>query len=163
MIQSVIPHVTVKRVLIADDERLVQDYLSEFFVKLNYQVDTAENAQELNAKVQDIEYAVVLLSCGFSSGTGLTLLSELSTSYPDTSVVMMSADPHLNTVIAALRKGAVDFVIKPLDFGELAEIVHKAYDWYELQKMYRVMSRQMRRINDSPVQRGSVLMESMAD
>jgi DNA-binding NtrC family response regulator len=143
------PGLTVREILIADEVRSVRVHLSDYFVKLDYQVDTAEDAHELNLRIQSAEYAVILLSCGFSGDAGLRLLSELSASHPTTSIVMMSDHPRLEKVIEALRRGAVDFVIKPLEFDELSEIVHKAYDRYELQKMHRVMSQRMRKINDS--------------
>lgn len=163
MTPKVMSELAVKRILVADDDQYVRGQLKEFFASLGYQVDAAENGCEVLAKVQDAEYAVVLLGCGPSQEDGLKLLGGLFASHPDISVVMLSAESRLETVTAALGKGAVDFVVKPLDLNELTEIVQKAYDRYELLRMYQVMSRQMQDFKNPVCQKGSAFPKTMAD
>ena len=137
----------------ADREPEVRRELADFFVMIGYQVDAAENGQDVLSKAVAHDYAVALVDCRLSGGGGLDVLAELSVSYPETSVIMLSAEPTLEIVIAALRKGAFDFVVKPFDLTELTEIVHKAADQHELLKMHQAVSAQMRQGRDVNRQR----------
>lgn len=137
----------------ADREPEVRQELADFFVKIGYQVDAAENDQDVLSKAAAHDYAVALVDCRLSGDSGLEVLAELSVSHPETSVIMLSAEPTLEIVIAVLRKGAFDFVVKPFDLTELTEIVHKAADQHELLKMYQAVSAQMRQGRDVNSQR----------
>lgn len=142
-------------VLVADREPEVRRKLADFFVMIGYQVDAVANGQDALSKAAAHDYAVALVDCRLSADSGLEVLAELSASCPETSVIMLSAEPSLEIVIAALRKGAFDFVVKPFDLTELTEIVHKAADQHELLKMYQAMSAQMRQDRDAGSQRGA--------
>ncbi len=139
----------------ADREPEIRQELADFFVMIGYQVDAAENGQDVLSKAAAHDYAVTLVDCRLSGGGGLEVLAELSVSHPETSVIMLSAEPMLEIVIAALRKGAFDFVVKPFDLTELTEIVCKAADQHELLKMYQAMSTQGRQGRDAGSQRGT--------
>ena len=143
----------IRRILVADREPEVRRKLADFFEMIGYQVDAAENGQDVLSKVAAHDYAVALVDCRLSEGSGLDVPAELSASHPETSVIMLSDEPTLEIVIAALRKGAFDFVVKPFDLTELTEIVHTAADQHELLKMYQAMSVQMRQDRDVNHQR----------
>lgn len=135
---------TVKRILVADSEMGVRESLTDFFVGLGYWVDGARNAQDVLDKAATSDYAVILIDCRLSGNRGLEVLTELSALYPDISVIMLSAESSLEIVTAALRKGAFDFVIKPIDVGQLTEIMQRAWEHHELTKMYQDMCAQVR-------------------
>lgn len=140
----------------ADREPEVRRKLADFFEMIGYQADVVANDQDVLSKAAAHDYAVALVDCRLSGDSGLDVLAELSASCPETSVIMLSAEPTLEIVIAALRKGAFDFVVKPFDLTELTEIVHKAADQHELLKMYQVVSAQGRQERDTGSQRGAV-------
>ena len=142
-----------KRILVADCEPEVRQKLTDFFITIGYQVDAADNSREVLSKVTAREYAVALVDWRLSGDSRPDLLTELSASHPDTSVIMLGAEPSLEIVIAALRRGAFDFVVKPFDLADLTEIVQKAADQHELLKMYRAMSAQGRQERDGVGQR----------
>jgi DNA-binding NtrC family response regulator len=143
----------VKRILVADSEPEVRQVLMDFFVRIGYQVEAAESGQEVLSKATAHNYAVVLVDCRLTGDSGLDVLAQLSASHPEVPVIILSAEPSLEIVIAALRKGAFDFVVKPFDLAELTEIVHKAADQHELLKMYQAMSTQIRKDRDARSQR----------
>jgi two-component system response regulator AtoC len=145
----------VKRILVGDPEPEIRRKLTDFFKMTGYRVDAAENGQEALSMVAAHDYAVILLEYRLSEGDGLDILAKLSTSHPEISVIMLSAEPTLEIVITALRKGAFDFVVKPFDLTELTEIVHKAAEQNELLKMYRAISTKMRQERDTGSQRGA--------
>ncbi len=134
----------LKRILVADHQPEVCRRLADFFTMVGCRVDTAASGQDILDKVATNDYAVALLDCRLSGGNGLEVLAELSARYPETSVVMLSGEPSLEIVVAALRRGAFDFVVKPFDLAELTEIVHKAADQHELLRMHQAMSTQTR-------------------
>jgi len=139
----------VKSILIADSQPEIRKELAKLFVEIGYQVDTAESRQDVLRKVTFTDYAVVLMDCRISNDSGLDVLAELSAIHPGVSVIMLSAEPSLEIVIAALRKGAFDFVVKPIDVDELTEIVRKACDQNELMKLYQAMSGQVQPQRDA--------------
>ncbi len=134
-----------KRVLIAEKDTETRQKLSSFLREIGFQTETVSDADQVRATLADHDYAVVLLDCRLAEDKSLSMLGDLTARYPEVSVIMMSGNPSLEVVISAMRNGAYDFVIKPFDLSELGGIIRKAYDRFELMKMYRAMSENMRR------------------
>jgi len=135
---------TNKKILVADREPGIRRKLSDFFISIGYHVESAGGDGELMSKLAADNYAVVLVDCQLTEAGGMDVLSRISATYPETPVIMLNSEPSLESVIAALREGAFDFIIKPLEFSELGEIVQKACDRHELLLSYKNLSVRMR-------------------
>jgi DNA-binding NtrC family response regulator len=108
-----------KRILIVDDEKLVRWALNQKCAEFGYQCIEAENGQAGLQALQTESVDAVLLDVHLPDMSGIQVLEKLKQAGETRSIIMMTADPQLDDVKAALRLGAYDFVSKPINFDEL--------------------------------------------
>jgi len=117
-----------EKILIVDDERLVRWSLRQKCEEWGYQVLEAESG-EPGLKIAHSESPdLVLLDVRMPDLTGLEVLDQLKKNGDARAVIMITADPQLDDVKAALKLGAFDFVGKPLDFDELHVTIKNALE-----------------------------------
>jgi len=117
-----------EKILIVDDERLIRWSLRQKCEEWGYHVFEAE-AGEPGLKVAQHESPdLVLLDVRMPDMSGLEVLDQLKKSGDARAVIMITADPQLDDVKAALKLGAYDFIGKPLDFEELHVTIKNALE-----------------------------------
>src|ERR1700739_2293783 len=117
-----------EKILIVDDERLVRWSLRQKCEEWGYHVVEAE-AGEPGLKVAQHESPdLVLLDVRMPDMSGLEVLAQLKKNADARAAIMITADPQLDDVKAALKLGAYDFVGKPLDFDELHVTIKNALE-----------------------------------
>ena len=108
-----------QKVLIVDDERLVRWSLRQKCEEWGYSVIEADTGAAA-LRLTEREFPdLVLLDVRLNDMTGIEVLDQFKKSGDAPSVIMITADPQLDDVKAALKLGAYDFVGKPIDFDEL--------------------------------------------
>jgi DNA-binding NtrC family response regulator len=117
-----------KRILIVDDEKLVRWALTQKCAEFGYQTVEAETGQEALRALQNEGVDLVLLDVHLPDLNGIEVLEKLKQAGETRSIIMMTADPQLDDVKAALRLGAYDFVSKPLNFDELSITLQNALE-----------------------------------
>src|SRR5215475_5726300 len=117
-----------KRILIVDDEKLVRWALTQKCAEFGYQTLEAENGEEAIRSLQGDTVDAVLLDVHLPDLSGIEVLEKLKQAGETRSVIMMTADPQLDDVKAALRLGAYDFVSKPINFEELNVTLQNALE-----------------------------------
>ena len=116
-------------VLIVDDEKLVRWSLRQKYSEWGYQVAEAENGDMALRMVHSASPDLVLLDVRLPDITGLEVLQRLKESGEvPRAVIMITADPQLDDVKAAIKLGAYDFIGKPIDFDELGVTTHNALE-----------------------------------
>ena len=113
-------------ILIVDDDPLVLDTLERLLKTGGYTVVTASNGHEALARASSQEFEVVLLDIGMPGLSGIDVLRQLHTDYPDTSVIMVTAVTDTNTAVEAMKLGAYDYVLKPFNLDDIIVRVKKA-------------------------------------
>src|SRR3974377_21259 len=108
-----------KRILIVDDEKLVRWGLTQKCAEYGYQALEAESGEEALRALQNEYVDAVLLDVHLPDLSGIEVLEKLRLAGEPRSIVMMTADPQLDDVKAALRLGRYDFSMKPMNFDEL--------------------------------------------
>ncbi len=115
-----------EKVMIVDDERLVRWSLRQKCEEWGYTVIEAD-AGELALRLAQRESPdLVLLDVRLPDLTGIEVLDQLKKSGNARAVIMITADPQLDDVKAALKLGAYDFVGKPIDFDALRDVMESA-------------------------------------
>src|SRR5208337_734777 len=71
--------------------------------------------------------------------SGVDLLKELRSGYPDTSVILVTAFATVEDAVGAMKAGALDFIARPLDLGELRSVVQRALEHLDLRTEMRVI------------------------
>src|SRR6516225_6600493 len=117
-----------EKILIVDDERLVRWSLRQKCEEWGYHVSEAEAGEPGLKMAQHESPDLVLLDVRMPDMSGLEVLDQLKKNGDARAVIMITADPQLDDVKAALKLGAYDFVGKPLDFDELHVTVKNALE-----------------------------------
>ncbi len=108
-----------EKILIVDDYPdfvlLLQDFLEEHGVSTL----SAGSAAQLRQMVSEENIALILLDIGLPDVSGLELLSDLKQEHPDLAVIMLTAVTDLQTALDCIRRGADDYLTKPIKFSAL--------------------------------------------
>jgi len=134
-----------ERILIVDDEKLLRWSLRQKVEEWGYTALEAENGtaamQASHAESPDL----VLLDVRLPDRSGLEVLEHLKRNGDGRAVIMITADPQLEDVKAALKLGAYDFVGKPVDFDELAVSIKNALEATRLRSEVESLRGEVRR------------------
>lgn len=117
-----------RRILIVDDEKLVRWALTQKCTEYGYQSFEAENGEEALRVLQSESVDAILLDVHLPDLSGIEVLEKLKQGGESRTIIMMTADPQLDDVKAALRLGAYDFVSKPINFDELNVTLQNALE-----------------------------------
>jgi two-component system response regulator PilR (NtrC family) len=112
--------------LIVDDERDIRELLVLTLGRMGLRTDTAHNMAAAREMLGKGPYDLCLTDMRLPDGSGLELVSEISTRFPDTPVAMITAFGNVEAAVEALKAGAFDFVSKPVDINVLRRLVHQA-------------------------------------
>lgn len=102
-------------ILIVDDDNRLRLSLSLILKKERYRVDSAANAEEALAQLKSREYDLMFLDLNMPGMSGIDLLVEIHEHYPTISVLILTAYADLESAIQAVRLGARDYLIKPVE------------------------------------------------
>jgi DNA-binding NtrC family response regulator len=135
-----------ERVLIVDDEKLVRWSLRKKCEEWGYAVQEAEDGGTALRLAQKDTPDVVLLDVRLPDVNGMQVLEKLKQSADGPRVViMMTADPQVDDVKAAIKLGAYDFIGKPLDFEELSVTIENALEATRLRTEVESLRGEVRR------------------
>ncbi len=137
-----------KKILVVDDEDIIRESISFILQKEGYTVDSAENGAVAYEKVQEVEYDLVISDIEMPEMKGIELLEKIVRLNLHTSVIMITAYGSLETAIRALRAGAGDYLLKPLDFDELTVKVSRVFQLKELITENQVLKHELHRQYD---------------
>jgi DNA-binding response OmpR family regulator len=104
-----------KTILIVDDENHLRLSLSFILQKENYRVETATNAEEALDCLNSHEYDLMFLDLNMPGRSGIELLVDVHKHYPRLPVLILTAHAGLESAIQAIRLGARDYLIKPVE------------------------------------------------
>jgi DNA-binding response OmpR family regulator len=110
-------------ILIIDDEPNLRRSLALILQRAGYSVNTAENAREVKHYLAAGAYDMVFLDLKMPEVNGMELLPEIRQIYPEMPVLILTAHATLESAIEAVRKGARDYLLKPVDPEEILERV----------------------------------------
>jgi DNA-binding NtrC family response regulator len=133
------------KILIVDDEHLVRWSLRQKCEEWGYQVIEADAGEPGLKLAQRESPDLVLLDVRMPDLTGLEVLDQLKKNGDARAVIMITADPQLDDVKAALKLGAYDFVGKPLDFDELHVAIKNALEATSLRSEVQTLRGEVRR------------------
>lgn len=113
------------KILIIDDEAYIRDVLRDVFERENYSVSEASSAKEALQILEKEHFEVVFCDIKMPEMNGLDFLDAFEDRY-STPVIMISGHADIETTVEALKKGAFDFIQKPLDLNRILVSVRHA-------------------------------------
>lgn len=112
-------------ILIVDDDPGMLDLLSSNLRARGYRVTTAGSAGEAVAKARETAYGIVICDLKMPMIDGLACLDLVKTFRPETEFIMVSGEGTIRSAVEAVKKGAVDFLQKPVEMGVLFKLVER--------------------------------------
>ncbi|OQX05837.1 MAG: hypothetical protein BWK76_26935 [Desulfobulbaceae bacterium A2] len=132
-----------ERLLVVDDFEGLLAILQAALIQQDFLVVTATSAAGARKVLHDTSIALVLLDIGLPDASGMDLIGEFKALYPDTAVVMLTAQTDLETALSCLRLGAADFLAKPVDIDLLLATVRRVLEKRLLRMENRRYQRQL--------------------
>jgi len=119
------------RLLIVDDEAEVRGVLHDL-LSFSYECGEAASAEDALAQLRAGEYQLVISDITMSGMSGLEMIPHVKVISPDTVIVMISGMQTIESAIKALRLGAFDYLMKPVDLRQAEAAVERALEHHEL-------------------------------
>lgn len=133
----------MSRILVIDDERSIRNTLKDILEYEKYQVDLAEDGPKGLDKLKSSEYDVILCDIKMPGMDGIEVLEKIQASDSDMPVVMISGHGNIDTAVEAIKKGAFDFIEKPLDLNRLLITIRNAMDKSSLVTETRILKKKV--------------------
>ena len=134
------------RILIIDDEKSIRKALKEILEYEKFEVDEAEEGISGLAKLESEVYDIVFCDIKMPKMDGIEVLDKIKESHPELPVVMISGHGNIDTAVEAIKKGAFDFIQKPLDLNRILVSVRNALDHKSLVRETRVLKQKVNRV-----------------
>jgi two-component system response regulator AtoC len=107
------------RILLAEDDEIMRITLYDRLVGLGYEVDQEANGRDALARIEANAYHLIISDIKMPGLDGISLLEQTRQLSPDSDVVLMTAYGSVEDAITCLKKGAVDYILKPFDMDDL--------------------------------------------
>lgn len=137
-----------EKILVVDDEDIIRESLSFILKKENYQVDEAANGKIAYELLKETSYDLVITDLEMPEMKGIELLDEIKKMNLQTNTIVITAYGSMETAIAALRSGASDYILKPVEFDELIIKVKKLFEVRDLHLENRILRKELQREYD---------------
>ena len=131
------------KVLIVDDERAIRYSLKEILEMESYQVETAENGREGLEKAGKEKYDAIFCDIKMPEMDGTEMLVKIIEEGIESPVIMISGHADITTAVDCIKKGAFDFIEKPLDLNRILITLKNATDKATLVKETKILKKKI--------------------
>ncbi len=139
------------KILIIDDERAIRRALREILEFENFQVDEAENGAEGLEKAKNALYDIIFCDIKMPQMDGMEVLDGLIQAKVESPVIMISGHGNIETAVEAIKKGAFDFIEKPLDLNRILVTIRNAKERVVLVEETQALKTTVRRFKGSSI------------
>jgi two-component system, NtrC family, nitrogen regulation response regulator NtrX len=135
-------------ILVIDDERSIRNTLKEVLEYENHTIELSSDGEEGLELFSKKEFDVVLLDIKMPKMDGIEVLGKIMEKSRDIPVIMISGHGNIDTAVDAIKKGAYDFIEKPLDLNRLLITIRNALDKSQLITETKVLKRKVSKTYD---------------
>lgn len=133
------------RILVIDDEKSIRNSLKDVLEYEKHEVDVAEDGLEGLEKFKEFAYDIVLCDIKMPKMDGMEVLDELMKLSDSASIIMISGHGTIDTAVEAIKKGAFDYIEKPLDLNRLLITIRNSLDKTTLITETKTLKRKVNR------------------
>ncbi|MFC2090632.1 sigma-54-dependent transcriptional regulator [Bacteroidota bacterium] len=133
----------MSKILVIDDERSIRSALQEILEYEKFVVELAENGPEGLEKFNGDDFDIILCDIKMPDMDGIEVLDKVKESGKDVQVIMISGHANVENAVEAIKKGAFDFIEKPLDLNRLLITVRNALDKTSLTSENKVLKKKV--------------------
>jgi len=112
--------------LVVEDDYGVRTTLVNMLELEGYQVEAVASTADAMSRIRSNSYPIIISDIYIDNHTGLDVLESAKRNNPNCSVILMTARGSMETVMAATRGGAFDYIAKPFDFDRILETIKRA-------------------------------------
>lgn len=141
----------MSKILVIDDERAIRRALREILEFEEFEVDEAEDGKEGLEKAIAETYDMIFCDIKMPKMDGMEVLEELAKANVDSPVIMISGHGNIDTAVQAIKKGAFDFIEKPLDLNRILVTMRNAKDRTVLVEERKVLKKTVQRFKGSSI------------
>lgn len=131
------------RILIVDDEDVFRRNLREYLEEEGFGAEGGETGEEALELVDEYNFAVALVDIRLPDVSGVDLLERLAAEQPDTAVILMTAYASVETAVEGFRKGAYDYVLKPVVFEDIRHKIENVLRHAHLERQVHRLRREI--------------------
>ncbi|MCR5759144.1 MAG: sigma-54 dependent transcriptional regulator [Bacteroidales bacterium] len=131
------------KILVVDDERAIRNSLKEILADEGYEVDTAEDGAIAEEMIDKEHYDVIFCDIKMPGKDGEEVLEFVTGQGIDSAIVMISGHGDIDTAVECIKKGAFDFIQKPLDLNRILITVKNAGERTTLVKDNKVLKKKV--------------------
>lgn len=151
------------RILIVDDERSIRNSLKEVLEYEKFETAEAEDGMEAITKIKKEDFDLILCDIKMPKMDGIGVLDMTLEVKPNSTFIMISGHGTIDTAVDALKKGAFDYIPKPIDLNRLLVSVRNALDRQELIAETQVLRKKINRKISSNIIGESEAMQKIFD
>lgn len=128
---------SLERILVLDDEPLIQKVLGELFQRKKLTVSIASSLAQAEALCAKETFDLMMVDVRLPDGDGQQFLERARTMPGEPLVVIMTGHGSIESAVSCMRAGAFDYLIKPFSSGQIEIIIKKAESYRQLLKVNR--------------------------
>lgn len=132
-----------KTILIVEDERVLRESLAGMLEPEDFEVLQAENGRAGYEVILKRSVDLVLSDVRMPEMDGLSMVAHIKRAAPETPVIMMTAYATVDSAVAAMKAGAWDYLLKPVQFDDLLVRIQRALEYGEMARDRRVITEQL--------------------
>ena len=159
----------MKKILIIDDEKSIRRALGEILLFEGYEVTEAEDGNRGIEVCKNASFDLVFCDIKMPGKDGLEVLTELHVLHPELPIVMISGHGTIETAVEAIKKGAFDFIEKPLDLNRILVTIRNANERVSLLEQTTILKTTIKKIKGTslvgesePIKRIREMIEKVA-
>jgi DNA-binding NtrC family response regulator len=133
----------MSKILVIDDEKSIRNSLKDVLEYEKYKIEEAEDGMQGLSMIQNNNYDLILCDIKMPKMDGIDVLEMALEKKPESLFVMISGHGTIETAVEALKKGAYDFLEKPIDLNRLLVTVRNAFDKKGLQEETKKLKRKI--------------------
>lgn len=131
------------RILVIDDEKGIRNTLKDILEYEKHEVEIAGTGEEGLDFLNNNGFDLVLLDVKMPGLDGIEVLESISQNHPEVAVIMISGHGNIDTAVEAIKKGAFDFLEKPLDLNRILVTIRNATDRTKLVRETSMLRKQL--------------------
>jgi two-component system response regulator PilR (NtrC family) len=132
------------KILVADDEKSMREFLDIMLKKEGYKVALASNGEEVLKLIEKDIFDLALVDIRMPKLDGISALKRIKSFSPETIVIIITAYASADTAIKAMKEGAYDYITKPFKIEEIKLIIKNALEKKQLQKENMILKQVVR-------------------
>lgn len=151
------------KILIIDDQKAIRRALREILEFEDFQVEEAENGKEGFKKATETAYDMIFCDIKMPIMDGMEVLNELVKAGVDTPIIMISGHGNVETAVEAIKKGAFDFIEKPLDLNRILVTIRNAKDKSSMIEEKKILKTTVKRLKGGAIIGDSKEIQNIKD